>query len=209
MSETNQSSPVLLRVSVPRSQSVTGTALALLMTVICAWVLLRAASGASPMSRPLTVFVGLIGLAMLLGTLAFIRMLVYPPIMLDATPAGLVSYLNVRSGKYSAPGVPIPWHSIQHIEYYATTQASTASTNLLRIKSARLYLAPGHLVPIDEVSILRKVSLPFGIDGSRNMGIDWDNTVFLNAVTDFGKPETYVRELDDLRTKYADSAFAS
>jgi len=63
-------------------------------------------------------------------------------------------------------------------------------------------------VPIDEVSILRKMSLPFGIDGSRNMGIDWDNTVFLNAVTDFGKPETYAKELDDLRKEYADSAFA-
>jgi hypothetical protein len=111
--------------------------------------------------------------------------------------------------EYSAPGVLIPWHSIQHIEYYATTQASTASTNLLRIKSARLYLAPGHLVPIDEVSILRKMSLPFGIDASRNTGIDWDNTVFLNAVTDFGKPETYVRELDDLRKQYTNSAFAS
>jgi len=154
------------------------------------------------------MFVGLIGLAMLLGTLAFIRMLVQPPIMLDATPAGLVSYLNVKSGKYSAPGVLIPWHSIQHIEYYASAYASVSSADLLRIKSARLYLAPGHLVPIDEVSILRKMSLPFGIDGSRNTGIDWDNAVFLNAVTDFGKPETYAKELDDLRKKYADSTFA-
>ena len=196
--------PVLLRVSVPRSQSVIGVVLFLLMTATCAWVLSRAASGASAMSRPLTVFVGLIGLAMLLGTLAFIRMLVQPPIMLDATSSGLVSYLNVKSGKYLASGVLIPWHSIQRIEYYA----SISSNDHLRIKSARLYLAPGHLVPIDEVSILRRVSWPFGIDGSRNMGIDWDNTVFLNAVTDFGKPESYAKELEDLRKKYADSSFA-
>jgi hypothetical protein len=89
------------------------------------------------------------------------------PILLDATPAGLVSYLNVKSGKYSAPGVLIPWHSIQYIEYF---YASVSSTDRLRIKSARLYLAPGHLVPISEVSILRKANLPFGIDGSRNNG---------------------------------------
>jgi len=154
------------------------------------------------------MFVGLIGLAMLLGTLAFIRMLVQPPIMLDATPAGLVSYLNVKSGKYSAPGVLIPWHSIQHIEYYASACASVSSTDLLRIKSARLYLAPGHLVPIDEVSILRKMSLPIGIDASRNTGIDWENTVFLNAETGFGKPETYAEELEDLRKRYADATLA-
>ena len=201
--------PVLLRVSVPRSQSVIGAVLFLLMTAICVWVLVLAASGASAVSRPLTMFVGLIGLAMLLGTLAFIRMLVQPPIMLDATPAGLVSYLNVKSGKYSAPGVLIPWHSIQHIEYYASACASVSSTDLLRIKSARLYLAPGHLVPIDEVSILGKMSLPFGVDGSRNTGIDWDNAVFLNAVTDFGKPEAYARELENLRKKYVDPLHGS
>ena len=147
--------PVLLRASVPRSQSATGVLLAVLITAACAWVLLRAGSGASALSRSLTVFVGLIGLAMLLGTLAFIRMLVQPPIMLDATPAGLVSYLNVKSGKYSPPGVLIPWHSIQQIEYYATVSGGVSSTDLLRVKCARLYLVPGHVVPIDEVSILK------------------------------------------------------
>jgi hypothetical protein len=206
MSDTNGSPPVLLRVSVPRSQSVTGIALSLLMMAMCAWVLSRAASGASPMPRSLTVFVGLIGLAMLLGALAFIRMLVQPPIMLDATPAGLVSYLNAKSGKYSAHGLLIPWHSIRHIEFYSSD--SYSGGDRLCIKSARLYLAPGHNVPIGELSILRKVGLPLDVDGSRNTGIDWDNTVFLNAATDFGKPESYAEELEDLRKRYADATLA-
>jgi hypothetical protein len=172
------------------------------MTAICVWVLSRAASGSISIPRFVTVFVGLIGMAMLLGTLAFFRMLVRPPIMLDATSAGLVSYLDVKSGKYSARGRLIPWHSIRQIEFYS----SVSGGNRLRIKSARLYLAPGHSVPINEVSILRKMSLPFGVDRSRNTGIDWDNTVFLNAATDFGKPETYAKELEDLRKRYADVA---
>jgi hypothetical protein len=39
-------------------------------------------------------------------------------------------------------------------------------------------------------------------------GIDWDNTLFLNAVTDFGKPEAYAKELEDLRKRYADATLA-
>src|SRR5579864_8158474 len=189
-SDSNESPPVLLRVSVPRSESIIGVILFLLMTAICVWVLSRAASGSTSIPRLETVFVGLIGMAMLLGTLAFFRMLVRPAIMLDATPAGLVSYLDAKSGKYSAHGVLIPWPSIRHIEFYS----GVSSNDHLRIKSARLYLAPGHCVPISEVSILRKVSLPFGVDENRSKGIDWDNTVFLAAVTDFGKPETYAKE---------------
>jgi len=199
-SDSNESPPVLLRVSVPRSQSIIGVVLFLLMTAICVLVLSRPASGST--SIPLvTVFVGLIGIAMLLGTLAFFRMLVRPAIMLDATPAGLVSYLDAKSGKYSAHGLLIPWPSIRHIEFYS----GVSSNDHLRIKSARLYLAPGHCVPISEVSILRKVSSPFSVDGSRDTGIDWDSTVFLPAVTDFGKPETYANELEDLRKRYADA----
>ena len=75
------------------------------MTAICGWVLSRAASGSTSIPRLVTAFVGLIGMAMLLGTLAFFRMLVRPAIMLDATPAGLVSYLDAKSGKYSAHGL--------------------------------------------------------------------------------------------------------
>ena len=199
-SDSNQSPPVLLRVSVPRSQSIIGVVLFLLMTAICVWVLSRAASDSTSIPRLVTVFVGLIGIVMLLGTLTFFRMLVRPAIMLDVTPAGLVSYLDAKSGKYSAHGVLIPWPSIRHIEFYS----GVSSNDHLRIESARLYLAPGHCVPISEVSILRKVSLPFVVE-SRNTGIDWDNTVFLAAVTDFGKPETYAKELEDLRKRYADA----
>ena len=206
MRDSNESSPVLLRVSVPRSQSAIGVLLCLLMTAICVWAFWRTVSGPSSVPRLVSVFVGLIGLAMLLGTLAFIRMLLRPPITLDATASGLVTYLNVTSGRYSADGVLIPWHSINHIEFYSSSAYSFG--NQLRVKSARLYLAPDHRVPISDVSILRKMSLPFGIDGSRNLNIDWDNTVFLNAATSFGKPEAYVAKLDDLRKRYAGATLA-
>jgi len=52
-----------------------------MMTAMCVWVLSRIASGSTSIPRFVTVFVGLIGTAMLLG----------------ATPASLVSYLNGRA----------------------------------------------------------------------------------------------------------------
>jgi hypothetical protein len=176
--------------------------MALSITAVCVWLVWRAATGRSPMPTLMTVGVGLVALAMSVGVMAFIRMLVHPPTMLDATQAGLVSYLNAGSGKYSAAGLLIPWHLIRRIDFYSTAAAS--GTDRLRIRSARLSLVPDHRMPVGEVSILRSMRSPFGGSASLNTGIDWENTIFLDAVTDFGAPEKYVQQLESFRQQYDD-----
>jgi len=47
---------------------------------------------------------------------------------------------------------------------------------------------------------------PFGIDASRNTGIDWDNTICLDAMTYFGKPQLFVQTLEDLRRTHGSTS---
>jgi len=200
--DSHQAPPVLLRVRVPRSHSLAGLVLALLIAAACSWLVWRATTGRSPMPALMIVGLVLVTLAMSVGTLAFIRMFAHPPTMLDATQAGLVSYVSARSGRYSAAGLLIPWNVIRRIDFYST--AAAAGTDRLRIRSARLSLVPGHSMPIGEVSILRPMHSAFGGSASLNTGIDWENTIFLNAVTDFGAPEQYVKQLEIFRQQYDD-----
>jgi hypothetical protein len=76
-------------------------------------------------------------------------------------------------------------------------------TGQRRIDTVRVQLKPGHALAIDDLSILRRLRI-FEFDASRNTGIDWDNTVFLDARTDFGTPQALTQQLEDLRESLGD-----
>jgi hypothetical protein len=143
-----------------------------------------------------------IGLAMLWATAYFGVAMLTPPLMLEATSSGLRSHLDLKSHRYVDKSQLIPWDKIVHIDYYRIPYAITPDgpTGQLRVDTARIRLKPGHALHIDELSVLRPLSVP-RIDGRDNTGIDWDNTIFLPATTSFGKPQLFAQELEHLRAK--------
>jgi hypothetical protein len=170
------------------------------MTAICLFVLWRLVSSPLRPSLVLTAFLAFIGLAMLWLTAYFAASIVRPPVILEATPEGILTYLDLKMHRYVDNGQLIPWHTILRIDYYRTVDAimSEGARGRFRVDTARLQLKPGHGLPIDDLSILTRLSFP-GPDVGDNTGIDWDNTIFLNATTSFGTPESLARELEDLR----------
>jgi hypothetical protein len=204
MSGANHPSPVLLRVYVPRSNSAIGVTLGTGMTALCGFVLWRSLSGPVPTPLPVTVFVALIGLVMVWASVYFIASIIRPPLMLEATPRGILTYLDPKSHRYVNNSQLIPWQTILHIDYYRTVDAimSEGPGGRFRVDTARLQLKPGHALPIDSLSILTRLRFPSPEVGD-STGIDWDNTVFLPATTSFGTPQSFAQELEDLRANSA------
>jgi hypothetical protein len=169
------------------------------MTALCVFALWRSFSGPSPASLPLTVFLVLIGVAMLWATAYFVASIIRPPVILEATPQGILTYLDLRSHRYVDHSQLIAWQTILHIDYYkAVTIMSEGPSGLIRVDTARLQLKPGHGLPIDDLSILTRLSFPRP-DGGDNTGIDWENTIFLDATTGVGTPQYLAQQLEDLR----------
>jgi hypothetical protein len=154
------------------------------------------------MAQPLPLLLAVIGLAMLWAAAYFGRATLRPPLMLEATSLGLLTYLDLKSHRYVDKSQLIPWDKILHIDYYRVRNAITPDgpSGELRVDTARLQLRPGHALPIDDLSLLRRLSLP-RVDGHDNTGIDWDDTIFLPATTSFGKPQSFAQELEHLRAK--------
>ena len=96
-------------------------------------------------------------------------------------------------------GVLIPWRSIDRIEFYVRVSGN----DHFLIKCVRLYLTQGHRLPIGKLSVLRRPNPSFVITGKCQDDVDWDNTVFLNAVTDFGAPHAYADTLEVFRKEFA------
>ena len=192
--------PVLLRAYVPRSNSAIGVTLGATITAICIFALWRLLS--APLRPPivLTAFVGLIGVAMLWLTAYFAASIVRPPLILEATPQGILTYLDLKSHRYVDTAQLLPWQKILHIDYYSTVDAimPEGSRGRFHVETARLQLKPGHGLPIDGLSILKPLSFPTS-DAGDNTGIDWGNTIFLNATTSFGSAESLCQALEDLR----------
>jgi hypothetical protein len=170
------------------------------MTAICLAVLWHLVSSPVRPSLVLTAFLALIGLAMLWATAYFAASILRPPVILEATPEGILTYLDLKSHRYVDKGQLIPWQTILHIDYYRTVDAimPEGASGRFRVDTARLQLKPGHGVSVDDLSILKRLSFPRPRAGD-NTGIDWGNTVFLNATTSFGSPEALAKELEDLR----------
>lgn len=200
MNNLNSSSPVLLRAYVPRSNSATGVTLGAVMTALCGFALWRSLSSPGGAPLALTVLLALIGLAMLWGTAYFAVSIMRPPLILAATPRGILTYLDLKSHRYMDAGQMIPWQTIARIDYYTTVNAimPEGARGRFRVDTVRLQLKPGHGLNLDDLSILRPLSFPTS-DVGDNTGIDWDNTVFLNATTDFGTPQSLAEGLEDLR----------
>jgi hypothetical protein len=200
MNNPSSSSPVLLRAYVPRSNSATGVTLGAVMTALCGFALWRSLSSPGGAPVALTVLLALIGLAMLWGTAYFAVSLMRPPLILAATPRGILTYLDLNSHRYIDTGQVIPWQTIVHIDYYWTVNAimPEGARGQFRVDAVRLQLKPGHGLPVRELSILGPLSFP-RLDAGDNTGIDWDNTVFLNAATDFGTPQSLAEGLEHLR----------
>jgi hypothetical protein len=192
------SSSVLLRAYVPRWNSAIGVTLGALVTALCGFVLWRSVSGGVPV--PLTVLVSLIGLAMLWVTAYFIASIIRPPVMLEATPRGILTYLDLESHRYVDNSQLIPWHTILHIDYYRTVDAimPEGARGRFHVDTARLQLKPGHGLPVDRLSILKRLSFP-SFDAGDKTGIDWDNTIFLPATTSLGAPQSLAEKLEGLR----------
>jgi hypothetical protein len=149
---------------------------------------------------PLTVLVALIGLAILWATAYFIASMIRPPLMLEATPQGIQTYLDLKSHRYVANSQLIPWRAILHIDYYRTVDAimPEGARGRFHVDTARLQLKPGHGLPVESLSILQRLSFP-SFDAGDKTGIDWDNTIFLPATTNFGAPQSLAEKLEDLR----------
>ena len=194
------SSSVLLRAYVPRWNSAIGVTLGALVTALCGFVLWRSLRGPVPIPLPLTVLVALIGLAILWATAYFIVSMSRPPLMLEATPRGIQTYLDLKSHRYVADSQLIPWQTILHIDYYRTVDAimPEGARGRFRVDTARLQLKPGHGLPVESLSILQRLSFP-SFDAGDKTGIDWDNTIFLPATTNFGAPQSLAEKLEDLR----------
>jgi hypothetical protein len=120
--------------------------------------------------------------------------------MLQATPRGILTYLDLKSHRYVDNSQLIPWQTILHIDYYRTIDAimTEGARGRFRVQTARLQLKPGHGLPIDRLSILQRLSFPDSAVGD-NTGIDWDNTIFLPATTSYGAPQSLAEKLEDLR----------
>ena len=199
MNNPGDSSSVLLRAYVPRWNSAIGVTLGALVTALCGFVLWRSLKGSVPIPLPLTVLVVLIGVAMLWATAYFVASIIRPPVILEATPQGILTYLDLKSHRYVDHSQLIAWQTILHIDYYrAYTITPEGPKDLIRVDTARLQLKPGHGLPIDDLSILRRLSFPRP-DGGDNTGIDWENTIFLEAITSVGTPQSLAQELEDLR----------
>jgi hypothetical protein len=194
------SSSVLLRAYVPRWNSAIGVTLGALVTALCGFVLWRSLSGPVRTSLPLTALVALIGLAMLWATAYFVASMIRPPLMIEATPRGILTYLDLKSHRYVAESQLIPWQTILHIEYYMTVDAimPEGARGRFHVDTARLQLKPGHGLPIGDLSILQRLSFP-SFDAGDKTGVDWDNTIFLPATTSFGAPQSLAEKLEDLR----------
>jgi hypothetical protein len=193
----SDSSSVLLRAYVPRWNSAIGVTLGAVVTALCGFVLWRSLKGSVPIPLPLTVLVSLIGLAILWATAYFIASIIRPPLILEATPRGILTYLDLKSHRYVDNSQLIPWQTILHIDYYRAVTMGMPK-GLTRVDTARLHLKPGHGLPIDDLSILTRLSFPRP-DGGDNTGIDWENTIFLDALTSVGTPQSLAQELEDLR----------
>jgi hypothetical protein len=166
------------------------------MTALCTFALWRSLSGPSRASLPLTVFLVLIGVAMLWASAYFVASIIRPPVILEATPQGILTYLDMNAHRYVAHGQLIPWQRMLHIDYYRAV--AFMPQGLTRVDTARLHLKPGHGLPIDDLSILTRRSFPRP-DSGDSTGIDWENTIFLEAKTSVGTPQSLAQELEDLR----------
>ena len=188
-------SDIALRAHVRRSDSLTGF-------LICALVSVGLlALAVLPHSPPHPLFISAVLLLFALlcgtGTVAFGRRYFNPPLMLEVTREGIVTYQSLRAGGSDAGRVGrlVTWSDIERVD--SETINVPSGDGDVTVHCVVLRLVPGHSAPVKEVSLggpdtfavkLGKMSPHYNADA-----------MYLDGKTDFGPYTELAAELERMR----------
>ena len=188
-------SDVSLQARVRKSDSLTGFAICALVCVGLTWFVLR------PPSRPEPLFISAVILLFALltaaGALTFARRVFNPPLMLEATREGVVTYQSLRSGGSDAGRVGrlVAWGDIECID--AETIRVPSGDGDVTVHCLVLRLCSGHSAPVQEVSLGNPDT--FAVKLGRASAHSNANALYLDGKTDFGTHTQLAAELERLR----------
>ena len=117
-----------------------------------------------------------------------------PPLLLEATPKGILTMQPSRENKYPN-GVFIPWRDIERVSCEVVSLPSTdVNSTGLSLSCVALHLLPGHRVPIEELP-LRNANIKAVKSGESRP----QNVLYLDVHSNFGPPKALADELERLR----------
>jgi hypothetical protein len=139
----------LWQLTVPRWNSTIG--LVLFATVSGTLLGILAAHRGALESMFATVVLWLVALAALWGAYTFGRWVLWPPLALAVTEAGLTTFLQVDKGDYRPPGVLVAWSDIESLSHEMYVSSRRRQHALV------VHLRPGHSsIPVDKISLKRE-----------------------------------------------------
>ncbi len=188
-------SDIALRAHVRRSDSLTGFLICAVVCVGLVWFVVRPPGRAEPLfiSAVILLFAVFTGA----GALTFGRRVFYPPLMLEATREGIITYQSLRAGGSDAGRVGrlVTWSDIESIG--AETIRVPSSDGDVTVHCVVLRLHPGHSAPVQEVSLGNPDK--FAVKLGRTSPHSNENALYLDGKTDFGPYTDLAAELERMR----------
>jgi hypothetical protein len=173
---------VTQRFHLARSQGLIGLAAAAVFSLIIDFALYKSLGNKQLLPAIVLIFMAIV---LLFTMIAFGRLAFFPPVLYDVSNEGLNSYYNAQKGQLRPFSTLVPWKAIRKISAYQSG----------KITALKVDLEPNHGLPTDILSIVRP-------SAGKNEAIDWENTVFLRAETDFGSVQQLADELESKRVTF-------
>jgi len=152
--ETAVGAPHLWEATVPRWNSAVGMVLFAAFGVVILGV---AVHRVAKDEMAVTVVLWSFGLAASWGACVFGRWVLWPPLAIAATEAGLITFLQVDKGKYGLPGFLVPWSEIERLSYETYVSGGRRRRHALVV-----HLRPGHApMPVEKISLQRQQDVLF------------------------------------------------
>jgi len=179
-----------------KSQIVIGLVLTLFMGVVLAWLTIRPPSPQMPVWMRIVVGIG--ALLAFWATYVCAKQWRDPPMMLEATNQGIITFQKCNVYDKDPNGVLVPWSDIEKIE--TQTLSVPTGDGDSQFRCVVLHLRAGHDLPLEKISLgtPNAMSVKLG----KVAPDTHQNTLFLDGDTDFGSFESLAKELERRRQKF-------
>jgi hypothetical protein len=165
-----------------RSQGLIGLATSAVISLFIDFALFKSLGNKQLLPAIVLIFMAIVAL---FAMIAFGRLAFFPPVLYESSAEGLNSYYNAQKGQLRPIGTLIPWAKARKISAYQSG----------KITALKVDLEPKHGLPVDILSIVRPS------EGNKET-IDWENTLFLRAETEFGSVQELAAELEAKRVEF-------
>ena len=178
-----------------KRDAVIGVMLTLAFGVFLMWLSIFPPSPEMPIW--MRIMVAVFALVAFSATYTSGKQWVEPPILLEATHQGIITFQKRHVSDKNPSGVLVPWSAIEKIETQALRVPRGDGDS--RFCCVVLHLCEGHGLPVERISLgmPNEMSVKLGAVAPDAH----DNTLYLDGDSDYGSFESLAKELERRRQK--------